>query len=262
MAERKHVPVTVETHGDTTHRPATVDHRERDDTPLGPLTPGARRSPQHPGEVPDRSTIPGQFGTRVPPRVEVRRPLTEYGSAQRIAGVYAATPGAENDPARFEQATATYEELRKAEPAQLPPERPGPDYYLREGDQMASEMRALEGNTPTGVGKPSAPTQGAPAGEAWSARPGGGTAEQGTPARADAPAAEIGSGYTPGDAPTSVRAPSDAVAGSGGATTGPVSPAVGEDSSLAGTLPAAKDGETEVQAGPGPKGNPPTPAQQ
>ncbi|MDP9365497.1 MAG: hypothetical protein M3Q10_14950, partial [Chloroflexota bacterium] len=107
-------------HSPTDHE-ASHRHQDRNDTPQAPETPGAQFSPQHPGEVPDRSTVPGQYSTRVPRATRARRPLTEYGSAQAIMNVYAAPPGQELEPSRFEQATATFEELRKAYPAQVPP---------------------------------------------------------------------------------------------------------------------------------------------
>lgn len=115
---------------------------ERNSTPNAP---GAVSSPQMPGEVPDRSSIPGEDVLPVPPPAgEVRRPLSEYGSAQQIMGVYAAAEGKEDDPARFEQTTATYEELRKANPALRTPVRPTPGYALSDGTRLANpELAAL-----------------------------------------------------------------------------------------------------------------------
>lgn len=235
-------------------------NQDRDDTPQGPVTPGAISSPQHPGEVPDRSTVPGQFSTRVAPARGARRPLTEYGSAQAIMDVYKAAPGQEMEPARFEQATASFEELRKAYPAQVPPVRPAPGYALQEGDRMASELQAIDGPGST----PAEPA--VASGEAYNAQPGGSTAP---PARADAPAAQVGSAFSPSDAPASVRSPEDALAGSGavtepkwgrddtgGAAAGPdrddaASP--GDVSSPGGTLAAARDDESPPRdAGSGP----------
>ena len=119
----------------------------------GPVAPGAVRSPQIPGEVPDRSSVPGEGVLPVPAAGQIRRPLTEYSSAQRIMGVYAATPGKEDDPARFEQATATYEELRKANPALRTPARPSAGYALSDGTRLANpDLTALsEGADSTGV---------------------------------------------------------------------------------------------------------------
>ncbi len=120
-----------------------------DDRPGKPVAaPGAKASPQLPGQVPDRSTIPGQFTTQLTKPVKVERPLTEYGTAQRIMGVYTAEAGHADDPARFEQATASYEELRKAYPAQLPAERPAPGYALASGNATASERQEIGGPAP------------------------------------------------------------------------------------------------------------------
>jgi len=231
--QRQHSNVDLE----ASHR-----NQDRNDFPQAPETPGATISPQHPGMVPDRSTVPGHSSRRVPPTASVRRPLTEYGTAQRIMGVFAATPGAEGDPNRFEQATAAYEELRKAYPAQLPPVRPAPGYALEQGDATASEMQAIE----AGPG-PTAPLTEARSGEAYNARPAGGSAEVAPPARVEASAAEVGSAFSPSDAPASVRSPADAVAGSGAvgeSKWAEAAPAPGDLTSPAGTLPAAKDGET------------------
>jgi len=62
----------------------------------------------------------------------VRRPLTQYGTAQEIMGVFPA-PNEEAEKAEFEQATASVEELRKAYPWQLPPEGPTPVFALDQG---------------------------------------------------------------------------------------------------------------------------------
>ena len=215
--------------------------------------PGARRSPQVPGEVPDRAMIAGVPNRRGPNRTDIGVPLTEFGTAQAIMGVFAAEPGEELNPARFEQATASYEELRKAYPADLPPTHPAPGYALAHGDAMASEMQAIEGASPTG----SASAPGAAVGEAYNARPGGGTADVAAPAKTEAPAAEVGSAFTPSDMPPSMRSPSDATrppqadapgAPAGASSWASASPAPGNAQSLAGTLPAAKDGETNRDA--------------
>ena len=239
---RQHSPTDAE---------ASQRNQDRDETPQAPESPGAISSPQHPGEVPDRSTAPGQFATRVRRATSVRRPLTEYGTAQAIMDVYAAPPGKELDPSRFEQATASYEELRKAYPAQLPPDHPAPGYALEHGDATASEMQAIEAGP-----APSAPMTAT--GEAYNARPAGGTGDVAPPARGEAPAAEVGSAFSPSDAPASVRSPADAAAGAGGIAEGErlgesrwaeASPRPGDASSAAGVLPTAKDDETGDQGG-------------
>lgn len=120
------------------HRPNRPDPTEEaiGIAPDPPEAPGAVFSPQQPGQVPDRSSIPGQFRTRVDAAPDAPRPLTEYQTAQRIMRVYAAAPGSERDPARFEQATAAFEELRKANPAHLPPARPVPGFDLAPTEKM------------------------------------------------------------------------------------------------------------------------------
>jgi hypothetical protein len=102
-----------------------------------------------PGEVPDRSTIPGQYTTQVAPSPNPRRPLTEYKTAQRIMGVYRAEPGKEREPARFEQATASFEEIRKADPALLPPSRPAPGFLL-DGSEPVKQIESGETAAETG----------------------------------------------------------------------------------------------------------------
>ena len=243
---RQHSPIAPE---------AAPDNMADNETPQATESPGAQTSPQHPGEVPDRSTIPGHHSLRVPRATTVRRPLTEFGTAQEIMNVFAAAPGKEMEPSRFEQATAAYEELRKAYPAQLPPARPAPGYALERGDATASEMQAIEAGP-----APSAPMTAS--GEAYNARPAGGTGEVAPPARTDAPAAQVGSAFSPGDAPASVRTPSDAIA-PGGDVAGEsrwaeAAPKPGDLTSPAGTLPAAKDGETNNEGG---TSGPPIPPQ-
>ena len=89
--------------------------------------PGAYASPQEPGQVPDRSTVPGHHSTRVPKPRHLYRPLTQYGTAEEIMRTFR-RHGDEITPEQFEQATATFDELRKALPADLPPFRPAPGY--------------------------------------------------------------------------------------------------------------------------------------
>lgn len=104
-----------------------------------PKAPGAVSSPQIPGQVPDRSTIPGEDQVPAPPiKGEPRRPITEYGSAQRIMNVYAPEGGNEDDPARFEQAPVSYEEFRKSNPALRTPLRPKPGYALADGIRQST----------------------------------------------------------------------------------------------------------------------------
>lgn len=116
-----------------------------------PLAPGANSSPQIPGQVPDRSSVPGEGGLPLDvPTGPVQRPSVESGTAQGIMHVFAARDGNDNDPARFEQATATYEEIRKANPALRTPMRPSPGYALAEGTRLSNpDLTALSENIST-----------------------------------------------------------------------------------------------------------------
>lgn len=89
-----------------------------------PPAPGGSISPQQPGMTPDRSGVPGQFGARVGRATSKRRPLAQYGTAEEIMKVYKRSPEDQITPRSFEQATASFEELRKANPADLSPVRP------------------------------------------------------------------------------------------------------------------------------------------
>jgi hypothetical protein len=92
--------------------------------PKSPPAPGARLSPQQPGMTPDRSSVPGHVDKPVGRPASKRRPLTQYGTAEEIMRVFKKTPEEQLEPGHFEQATASYEELRKAYPRELPPVRP------------------------------------------------------------------------------------------------------------------------------------------
>lgn len=86
--------------------------------------PGAMVSPQAPGMLPDRTTIPGRVGEETPAATGKVRPLTQYGTAEELAGVFTRIPMVELEPSDFEQANASHEELRKANPRALTPDRP------------------------------------------------------------------------------------------------------------------------------------------
>jgi hypothetical protein len=88
--------------------------------------PGAMTSPQMPGAIPNYSTIPGHIGEATPVATSKDRPLSQYGSAEEIAGVFRKKPADQIQPADFEQADATAEEMRKVDPANLTPIRPVP----------------------------------------------------------------------------------------------------------------------------------------
>lgn len=93
-------------------------------------TPGGAGSPQRPGMTPDRSTIPGHFSERVAPNLGARRPMSQYGSAEEIMGVFYRADGSPLTPDEFEQADSSDEELRKHNPANLTPDRPARGYVL------------------------------------------------------------------------------------------------------------------------------------
>jgi hypothetical protein len=118
-----------------------------------PVAPGAVSSPQVPGEVPDRSTIAGEGVLPVPlPVGPVQRPLTQYGTAEAIMGVYEPRGGNQMDKARFEMKPPSFEEVRKAIPSFRTPIRPTAGYALSEGTrlildpalQAANENLAIE----------------------------------------------------------------------------------------------------------------------
>ena len=115
-----------------------------------PEAPGAVWSPQIPGQVPDRSPVPGEGVLPVPPADTPRPPLTEFGTAQRIVGIYAPKDGNDDDPARFELGPTSYEEMRKANPALRTPVRPTSGYQLADGSRLSVGSPALEGTEAVG----------------------------------------------------------------------------------------------------------------
>lgn len=88
--------------------------------------PGAMTSPQAPGAIPNYTTIPGHIGETTPAATEKIRPLSQYGSAEEISSVFKKKPMDQIQPADFEQADASAEELRKIDPSNLTPIRPLP----------------------------------------------------------------------------------------------------------------------------------------
>src|SRR5215217_542869 len=106
----------------------TEDDPPLDDTsvhvPRSPRAPAAMSSPQLPGMTPDQPALPGRPRGSLPPLASNRRPLTEYGSAQSLLGLYTPTPGTELQASDWEQGPSAMEELRKADPALLTPIRP------------------------------------------------------------------------------------------------------------------------------------------
>src|SRR4051794_38312163 len=107
---------------------AASDHR-----PPPPKAPGAVSSPQQPGMTPDDPDFPGHPRGSLPPLASNRRPLTEYGTAQRILRLFTPAPGVQLEAADFEQGPASKEEVRKAHPALLTPFRPLTGYGLGVG---------------------------------------------------------------------------------------------------------------------------------
>lgn len=109
--------------------------------PAPPKSPGAFKSPQRPGQTPDRSTIPGHHHVQAPtPLGAPIRPAVQYLTAQELANAMPVP----DEPATigdFEQAPASFEEQRKAYPWQTPPRRPTPWFTL--GDGMAPSDPAL-----------------------------------------------------------------------------------------------------------------------
>jgi hypothetical protein len=74
--------------------------------------------------TPDQPALPGRSRGSLPPLASNRRPLTEYGSAQRLLGLFTPEPGTELQASDWEQGPSAMEELRKADPALLTPIRP------------------------------------------------------------------------------------------------------------------------------------------
>lgn len=98
-----------------------------------PRSPGASKSPQQPGQTPDRSTIPGHHHIQAPePIGPPTRPAVQYLTAQELANAMP-VPDEPAEIADFEQAPAAFEEHRKAYPWQTPPRRPTPWFTLGAG---------------------------------------------------------------------------------------------------------------------------------
>ena len=88
--------------------------------------PGGMIAPHQPGMQPDRTRVPTHEGEPIPPAATKVRPLTQYGTAEEMLGVFKQKPMDQLEPADFEQAPASSEEMRHATPALLTPIRPGP----------------------------------------------------------------------------------------------------------------------------------------
>lgn len=95
-----------------------------DHVPPSPEAPGASISPQQPGATPDIADLPGRSRGDFDRLISTRRPLTEYGSAQRLLGLFTPAPGQELTAADWEQGPSAFQEQRKLNPANLTPRRP------------------------------------------------------------------------------------------------------------------------------------------
>lgn len=145
-----------------------------DHVPPSPAAPGAEHSPQRPGETPDTPDLIGKPRGSMQPLASVRRPLTEYGTAQSILGMYTFAAGAEIKPEDWEQGPSSGEEQRKAHPALLTPERPLAGYGLglgRAAPELPVEVLEAIGDaqgitTPAAQGIAAAAGTSAPAGAA------------------------------------------------------------------------------------------------
>jgi hypothetical protein len=138
-----------------------------DHVPPSPAAPGAEHSPQRPGETPDTPDLVGKPRGSMQPLASVMRPLTEYGTAQRILGMYTFAAGAEVKPEDWEQGPSAQEEQRKAHTSLLTPDRPLSGYGLGLG-RSAPELPA---ETLEAIGDAQAATTPADAGAAALAAP-------------------------------------------------------------------------------------------
>lgn len=127
--------------------------------PPSPPAPGAEHSPQRPGETPDTPDLIGKPRGSMQPLASVRRPLTEYGSAQSILGMYSFAQGTEVKPEDWEQGPSSLEEQRRADPALLTPPRPLSGYGLG----LGRSAPVLPAETLEAIGDAQAVTTSAPA---------------------------------------------------------------------------------------------------
>jgi hypothetical protein len=125
-----------------------------DHSPPAPPAPGATSSPQMPGETPDDPDLPGRRRGVLPPLPSNRRPLTEYGTAQRLLRLFTPPPGADLAASDWEQGPTTFEERRKADPALLTPFRPLEGYGLGIGRRAPAIAAAEEFEAIAGADEP------------------------------------------------------------------------------------------------------------
>ena len=123
-----------------------------------PEAPGAVDSPQLPGATPDDPDLPGYPRGSRRPLASNRRPLTEYGTAQRLLRMFTPAPGTELEPADWEQGPSSQEEQRKANPALGTPIRPLKGYGLGIGHSApaipAAAIEAVSVTDASGTGIP------------------------------------------------------------------------------------------------------------
>lgn len=179
-----------------------------DHVPPSPEAPGASNSPQQPGATPDTADLPGRTRGDFDRLLVNRRPLTEYGSAQRLLGLYTPAPGQHLTAADWEQGPSSFQELRKLNPGNLTPRRPLAGYGLGIG-RTAPALPAPEPDIVEAIPAETAPASAAPAA---------------TPAAAQGIVAAPAAATTPADLPP---APTGAVHSGGQADCPPEYPVKG-----------------------------------
>lgn len=101
-----------------------------DHVPPSPEAPGASQSPQRPGATPDIADLPGRTRGDFDRLITTRRPLTEYGTAQHLLGLYTPAAGQQLTADDWELGPTSMQEQRKLNPENLTPPRPLRGYGL------------------------------------------------------------------------------------------------------------------------------------
>jgi hypothetical protein len=141
--------------------------------------------------TPDDPELPGRTRGTLPPLSSDRRPLTEYGSAQRILRLFTPAPGTELTAADWEQGPTAREELRKADPALATPLRPLTGHGLGVGHAApVIAVDASEALADTPEVTPLAPAA-TPEAEAAAAATAGATAPPAATATTEIPAGAV-----------------------------------------------------------------------
>jgi hypothetical protein len=99
--------------------------------------------------TPDDPDLPGKDRGTLPPLASNRRPLTDYGTTQRLLRLFTPEPGTTLEASDWEQGPAAMEELRKSDPALVTPIRPLSGYALgigRTAPAVAAKALAAIGN--------------------------------------------------------------------------------------------------------------------